>query len=344
MRTHSCQNQGCSHPAQSSLKSQASSVIGDQNWLEMTDQSSNQSSPSQWSSPSDPSRSPECSSSSSEGSGSWTSGVTRLLHSSIKKQSQEAFQTRLRREVRALGELTARPSSRPPCRAHPQAGQRGGCNYKTLHLGRSCAQTSTESANPHRAREERIKAKLKFSQFLDEVTSNVLKPNRPQALDKPVPPSGIINRNPDLSEELIHVVSSGLLLSMAQQQQSPSPELKPPGDGTSEKPPPKVYLETDIDSVRRDEAPQHLEIKTESPLPLEINEETVIPPPPQFYEGFKMKIPFPQLHHHFPRYPYRSASVPRGINMVSDESRPGFKSKQASEQPITRLAIVFYRV
>lgn len=308
-------------------------MTSDQNWLEMTVQSSDRSSPSRWSSPSDPS------SSSSEGSGSWTSGVLCLLHSSIRKQNQEALQNRSRAD-RALGELTARPSSGPHRRARPQAGQRGSCNYKNLHLGRSCAQTSNESAKLHLVREERIKAKLKFFQFLDEVTSNVLKPNCPQVLDKPGPPSSII-WSPDLSEELIHLVSSGLLFSMAQPQQSPLPELKPPGDGSSEKPPPKVYLETDIDSVRRDDGPQNLEEKTEPPLPLEINEDNVIPPPPQFYEGFKMKIPFPQLHHDFPRYPYRSASVPRGINMVSDESRPGLKSKQASEQPITRVEIVF---
>lgn len=292
----------------------------DQIWLEeMIGQSSNQSSPSQRSSPSAPGSSLVGSSCSSEGSGSlrsWTSGATCLLHRSIKKQSLEAFHTRLREDI-----VSGKLSARPPSRVHLQAEQKGACIYRKVHLGRSCAQTGTKSANLQRVIEERIKAKLKFSQFLDEVTFNVLKPNSLQALGKPVCPPAVITSNSDLPE-LIHVVRPGLILSMAHQQQSPLPELKSPEDGTFAEPPQKVYLETDIDSVGKDEASQNLEMKLESPLLLETDEENVIPPPPQFYEGFQMKIPFPELYHNLPRYPYRSASVPRSINMVSDESRP----------------------
>lgn len=304
---------------QSFLKSQAFSMFNDQIWLEeRIGQSSNQSSPSQRSSPSVSSSSPVGSSCSSEGScslRSWTSGVTCLLHRSIKKQSQESFHTRLK-EDRALGKLSARRSSR----VHLQAKQKGACNYKKVQLGRNCAQTCTKSVYLQRVIEERIKAKVKFSHFLDEVTFNVLKPNSLQALGKPISPSAVITRNSDLPE-LIHVARPGLLLSMAHQQQSPLPELKSPEDGTVAKPPQKVYLETDIDSVGKDEDSQNVEINLESPLLLEMDEENMIPPPPQFYEGFEMKIPFPELYYDLPRYPYRSASVPRSINMVSDESR-----------------------
>lgn len=311
---------------------------GDQIWLEeLIGPSSNWSSPSLPSSPSFPSSSPGGSRSSSEGTGSlnsWSSGVTCLLHSSIRKQSQEAFQTRRREERR----WPACPSRWSHGRAHPQAGQGGGSNHNKLHTwpekvgecqGRGSAQThtSTESIKLQWLLEEKIEAKVKFSQFLDEVTSNVLDPNSLQAFGKPVSPSSFITPTLAQPEDQIQVVtqwSPRLLCSMAQQQglllEQKTREEQPPTDPKLTQ---KAYLETDIDAVRRDDEPEDQEIKAETPPPpLEVNETNVIPPPPQFCQGFEMKSPSPEFHCDFPRYPHRSASLPRGINMVSDESRP----------------------
>ncbi|XP_067429424.1 uncharacterized protein [Thunnus thynnus] len=307
-------------------------INGDQVWLEeLIGPSSNWSSPSL----SFPSSSPGGSRSSSEGTGSlnsWSSGVTCLLHSSIRKQSQEAFQTRRREERRR----PACPARGPHGRAHPQAEQGGGSDHNKPHAwperggecqGRSSAQTraSTKSVKLQWLLEEKIEAKVKFSQFLDEVTSNIFDPNSLQAFGKPVSPSSFTTTTLAQPEDQIQVVtqwSPRLTYSMAQQQgpllEQKTQEEQPPTDLTQ-----KTYLETDIDTVRRDDEPEDLEIKADTPPPpLEIDESNVIPPPPQFCQGFEMKRPFLEFQYDFPKYPHRSASLPKGINMVSDESQP----------------------
>lgn len=307
---------------------------GDQIWLEeLIGPSSNWSPPSLQSSPSFPSSSPGGSRSSSEGTGSlnsWSSGVTCLLHSSIRKQSQEAFQTRRREDRR----WPACPARGPHGRAHPQSKRGGGINHNKLHSwperggecqGRGSAQSlaSTKSVKLQCLLEEKIEAKVKFSQFLNEVTSNVFDQNSLQAFGKPVfPSSTTILTQPENQIQEVTEWSSWLTRSMAQQQGSflekKTQEERPPADLTQ-----KTYLETDIDTVRREDEPECLVIKLETPsLPLEIDDTNVIPPPPQFSQGFEMKTSSLEFQYDFPRYPCRSVSLPRGINMVSDESRP----------------------
>ncbi|XP_044024256.1 brain-enriched guanylate kinase-associated protein isoform X1 [Siniperca chuatsi] len=293
---------------------------GDQVWLEdLIGPLFNQSSSSQPSSPSAPSSSPGGSRRSSEGTGSlysWSSGVTCLLHSSIKKQSQEAFQTRLREE-RTCGKLAGCPSRGPHCRAHLQAEMGGGSNHNKLH-----AWPERRGPKLQWLLEEKVKAKVKFSQFLDEVTSNVLDPNSLQAFGKPVSPLSFINTTPAQPEDNIQEGTHAgprLPRSMAQSQGSLLEQKKTQEEQTALDPTQKTYLETDIDTVRRDDDPQDLEIKVETSPHLEIDEKNVIPPPPQFCQGFEIKSPFLEFHCDFPRYPYRSASLPRGINMVPDE-------------------------
>lgn len=288
-------------------------INGDQVWLEeLIGPSSNQ-----------PCSSPAGSKSSSEGNSSlcsWSSGVTCVINSSIKKQSQEAFQSRLREEKRR-GRLAGWPSRGPRRGVHP--GDEQGGDRNTLHAwpegggpdqGRGFAQTSTNSVKLQWLLEEKVEAKLKFSQFLDEVTSNVLDPNSLQAFGKPVSPSSPTTAQPEEKNQELRQRSPRLPRSMAQQQGSLSKlttqEEQSPADLAQ-----KTYLETDIDAVRKED-----EVKQETPPPLD--DETVIPPPPQFCQGFEMKSPFPEFHCDFPRYPSRSSSLPRGINMVSDESRP----------------------
>lgn len=336
---------GRAKQSQPSQKSWASSAApgpmfnGDQVWLEeLIGPSSYQSTPSHTSSPSVPSNSPGGSRSSSEGTDSlysWSSGATCVLHSSIKKQSQEAFQTRLR-EDRRWGKLSGCPSRAPHGGADPQVEQGGGSNHNTFHAwpekgglgqGRGSAQThgSTKSVKLQWLLEEKVEAKLKFSQFLDEVTSNVLDPSSLQAFGTLVSPSNFTTSTPAQPEDKTEEAkqwSLRLPCSMAQQLGSVLEQKTTQDEQTPLDPPQKTYLETDIDTVRRDGDSQDLGMKTETLPPPEIDEKNVIPPPPQFCQGFEMKSPFPEFHCDFPRYPYRSASLPRGINMVSDESHP----------------------
>lgn len=310
---------------------------GDQVWLEdLIGPSCNQSSPSQPSSPSVHRCSPAGSRASSEGTGSlysWSSGVTCLLHSSIKKQSQEAFQIRLR-DKRRWGKFAAHPFRGPDGRGHPQVKQGSDSNHGKLQRwpengglyegrGSALSHTSAKSVKLQLLLEERLKAKLKFSQFLDEVTSNVLDPNCLQAFGRPISPSSSTSTNPEQPEEKIQLVtqwSPRLSHSVAQQQGALPKQKKPQEEQTLPVLTQKTYLETDIDHLRRDDKTHGLDIKADAPQQLEIDKKHKIPPPPQFCEGFEMTSLHPEFHRDFSRYPYRSVSLPRGINMVSDES------------------------
>ncbi|XP_035000188.1 brain-enriched guanylate kinase-associated protein isoform X2 [Hippoglossus stenolepis] len=106
---------------------------------------------------------------------------------------------------------------------------------------------------------------------------------------------------------------------MAQQQGSLLKQKKPQEEQTPPDLTQKTYLETDIDAVRSNGEQPDLEIEADTPPQLEIGEETVIPPPPEFCQGFKTRSPFPEFYRDFSRYPCRSASLPRGVNMVPDK-------------------------
>ncbi|KAK2890016.1 hypothetical protein Q8A73_018316 [Channa argus] len=291
---------------------------GDQVWLEeLIGPSSNQSSTSQPSSPSAPICSPQGSRSSSEGTGSlysWSSGVTGLLHSSIKKQSQEAFQIRLR-DKRRWGNYAACHSRG----CHPQVEQGGDSNHNKFQAwpgtswlceGRSSSEShaSAESVKLQLLLEERIQTKLKFSQFLDEVTSNVLDPNCLQAFGRPAAPSSSTSTNPDSPEGKIPVVtqrSPRLSLSAVQHQ-----------DGQTDRAH-ELYLETNIDTVKRNDEKHDLDMKagTTSLPQLEIDDKAA----PQFWEEIEMTSPFLEFDCDLSRYPNRSASLPKGINMVPEK-------------------------
>uniref|UniRef100_A0A672H0W2 Si:dkey-174m14.3 n=1 Tax=Salarias fasciatus TaxID=181472 RepID=A0A672H0W2_SALFA len=87
-----------------------------------------------------------------------------------------------------------------------------------LTTGSGQALTRAKSVKLQWLLEEKIEAKLKFSQFLDEVTSNVLDPNSLQAFGRPASPSGCVAENPDQPEDGIQAVSRRLPPSMAQEQ------------------------------------------------------------------------------------------------------------------------------
>lgn len=308
-------------------------LSGDQVWLEeLIGPLFCQSSSSQPSSRGDLSYSVGGSRSSSENS--WSSGATSVLHSSIKQQSQKAFQSRLR--AGRCRKKAGRPSVGLHTEAKPQVEQRGGTGKRPLHTwpervglsdGRYSAPTrsSSSGAKAQWLLEEKLDARLRFSKFLDEVTSNVFDTNSLQALGKAVSQCRFIpggTKRPGKKVGELTEWSPGLLCSMALQP-TPLPELEmTKEEQTHLLPPQKTYLETDIDTVRTDAKLPDLDGKAEAPHQQETDERHIIPPPPQFCQGFQMKSPFPEFHCHFPRYPYKSVSLPRGIDMVSNESLP----------------------
>ncbi|KAE8286690.1 hypothetical protein D5F01_LYC14634 [Larimichthys crocea] len=212
---------------------------------------------------------------SSEGSGSlhsWSSGAPCNLHGSVKKQNHEVFQSRQREQ-----------RGRPHGGAHPQVEQGEGNIYCTidawperaeLDQGRSSTQTQTsaKSVKQQSLLEETVNAKRKFSSLKTRF--------KRQHIGAPGCPAQWPN--------------SRVLYSSNRTQE----------DQTPLDPAQKTYLETNIDTARRDEE--------------EADEENVIPPPPQFCQGFEMKDPF-RFQCDFPRYPHKSASLPRGMNMHLDK-------------------------
>lgn len=241
------------------------------------------------------------SSSNSERTGSpcsWSSGAT-------------SFQE-LRPEKKSSGTCPrVRPSGSA---AHRQEEQDG------LSEGRSPVQDGAAQAQPQQQQQqdEKVQAKRSFSKFLDEVTSNVFDPSSLQALGRPASPSMMTEEKGDWE---VTQQRPRPLCSMAQKQGSaPGQETTTTSStSTREEQPRGTYLETDIDAVVGDDRRRDQEKKVVTPSPLQevVDSELVIPPPPQFSQGFKIKTLFPEFHCRLPRHPYRSVSLPRGINMVS---------------------------
>lgn len=298
-------------------------LSGDQVWLEeliglLFCQSS--------SSPCGPSYSAGGSRSSSENS--WSSGITSVLHSSIKRQSQEAFQSRLR--AGRCWEKAAYPSVGPHVEANPEVERRGVTSKSPLHTwtervglsnGRYSAQTGSCSSGGQLPwlLEEKVTAKLRFSRFLDEVTSNVFDSNSLQAFRK----LGSRCRTNCPEEEVEELTEWSPQFSSMAKQEACLPEQKMPKEEHAFlQPQQKTYLETDIDTVRTVGKLHNPDVTAETSRQQETDGGHIIPPPPQFCQGFQMKSPFPEFHCHFPRHPYKSVSLPRGINMVSNESLP----------------------
>ncbi|KAM8832774.1 uncharacterized protein AB9W97_003707 [Spinachia spinachia] len=257
---------------------------------------------SQLSCPSAPSSSPGCS------PYSVSSGVTAPLHSPIKKRSQTASQTRLAGE-RRLGTLTGCPFRGPHWRATPLWEQvRGGNRTKPPasaervgpRRGRGSARThgSAKSLKLHCPLEEKIEGKVKFSRFLNEVTSNILDPNSLQAFGKAVSPSGFPAISPPQPEDEIQAAtqwSPWLPCSMARRRGSLLERWTSQAEQTLLAAAERNVVETDVDTVDL-----------------------------EFCEGFEMTSPVAEFRPDSPPYPYGPVSLPRSINMVSEESRPSF--------------------
>lgn len=136
---------------------------------------------------------------------SWSSGATCLLRSSIKQHSEEVFRVR------------ASSGSRPKSASESEAGhqnldrqhsERKSESQKPSEEGSMECKVNVESQNPSHYStaasahfEEKIEVKLKFSQFLNEVTCRVLDPGSLQAFgatrqkeaSMPIVPSSLAN-------------------------------------------------------------------------------------------------------------------------------------------------------
>ena len=235
----------------------------------------------------------------------------------------------------------------------------GGTDEAGVRQGRGCTEDRPRagSAKPPRwtQLEQKIGAKLKFSRFLDEVTCSVFEPNSLQAFGHPIclvskRESGLHPRLTFAStatrataaappEPTVGALSGsipGFACPVAQQQQQqqqlgplhPAEEMEDQqvlAEG-------QAYLETDTHRIRGQDGLSGHWAKTEMSYGLAmIEEDKVIQPPsvPRKDGGPKGKSTFPEvpLGSAFSRYPCRSLSLPRGINLVSHGSIPSWSDE-----------------
>ncbi|KAL1254438.1 hypothetical protein QQF64_016667 [Cirrhinus molitorella] len=174
--------------------------------------------------------------------------------------------------------------------------------------------------------ELKIEAKLKFSQFLDEVSSRVLRPPNLFVLSRQTEYS---RSNSSISS---HSNSKSRILDPQQQPGdldfSQSPDQLQSVDGMQEEQGApetvgKAYLETDIDCVRREDEINEVKIKKETAITFESNERREVKSPPECHPNPIQRIrplsPLLYREESLSRYPYRSVSLPRDINMASNE-------------------------
>ncbi|KAK6295386.1 hypothetical protein J4Q44_G00346120 [Coregonus suidteri] len=311
---------------------------------------------------------------------SWSSGETCLLRNSIRKHSQEAFQARLSSSSSARG---------PHSRAHPHGVQGGACSLVELHDGAAQAacgggawwgrgrgrrtgsvqsltsssqdttiatSSSSNSGNTINTSvrycwlEQKIEAKLKFSQFLDNVSGRVLVPGSLEAFQKLQPPPPP-QRSSSLSPRTFRSTTTGsgddvIQVEYRWRSSPPCSAALQRGriqeeQGPMEMPVGKAYLETDIDSVRREDELKDIKIKKENTLSTLERESKMgvvgIAAPPEFRQKTlgRIRSPSPVLWDEglVMRYPYRSVSLPRGINMVPDEQMNTIRSRDCGRIP-----------
>lgn len=298
---------------------------------------------------------------------SWSSGSTCLLHSSISNHSQETLQARFSSPSSARGPHGGTCAHRLQGGAYCLVGLHEGAAQAALGgvawLGRgrgrragsvhsltsssqytTTATSISSSCNTINTSvcycwlEQKFEAKLKFSQFLDDVSGRVLVPGNLEAFRKlppPPPPQRSSSLSPRTSlstttesRDVIQVEcqwSSTPPCSVTQQRSTRTGERMQEEQGLIETPVEKTYLETDIDSVRREDELKDIKIRKEKTLSTLERERRMgvggIAPPPEFRQDTlgRYRNPSPVLWDEglVMRYPNCSNSLPRGINMVS---------------------------
>jgi len=166
--------------------------------------------------------------------------------------------------------------------------------------------------------EQKIEAKLKFSQFLDEVSRQVLCPTNTFIFSRQKESSRSSSpRTPDPQQQPGDVDFSQ---SPVQPQDIPSVDGMQEEQGAPETVG-KAYLETDIDCVRRGDEIKEVKTKKETAITFESNERREVKTPAECHSHRILRIrpssPLLYREETLSRNPYRSVSLPRDINMVS---------------------------
>lgn len=235
------------------------------------------------------------------------------------------------------------PRGRSPLRELKAGSFQQGAVLTSGEVGRGSSRGVSVTSDPavsHPAvqqhqLEQKIKAKLKFSQFLDEVSSRVLRPTN----------TFVFSRQTESSRS-----SSSISIHSNSKTRTPDPQQKPGDVDFSQSPVQpqdipsvngmqeeqgapetvgKAYLETDIDCVRREDEIKEVKTKKETAITFESNERREVKTPPECHSHRILRIrpssPLLYREETLSRNPYRSVSLPRDINMVS-YSCPVFKS------------------
>ncbi len=166
--------------------------------------------------------------------------------------------------------------------------------------------------------ELKIEAKLKFSQFLDEVSSRVLRPTN----------LFVLSRQTECSRSNSSISSNSKSRIPDDQQQPGDVDFSlnsfQSADGMQEERGApetvgKAYLETDIDCVRREDEIKGVKTKKETAITFESNERREVKSPPESHPNPIQRIrPLsPLLYREETLSRYRSVSLPRDINIVS---------------------------
>uniref|UniRef100_A0A8C1HB14 Si:dkey-174m14.3 n=1 Tax=Cyprinus carpio carpio TaxID=630221 RepID=A0A8C1HB14_CYPCA len=102
----------------------------------------------------------------------------------------------------------------------------------------------------------------------------------------------------------------------------------------------KAYLETDIDSVRREDQIKAVETKKETAITFESNERREVKSPseshPNPIQRTRALSPLLYREETLSRYPYRSVSLPRDINIASDKEMQTISSLQEQKEDLRK--------
>ncbi|XP_035249667.1 brain-enriched guanylate kinase-associated protein [Anguilla anguilla] len=262
---------------------------------------------------------------------SWSSGATCLLRSSIKKHSEEVFQARLgsgsRGEIvtgsegsHLNGDGIEGSCTRPECQegAEWALGRRDSLQSLSSSQGIDAASGNLD---------QKIEDKLKFSQFLDEVTCRVLAPGSLEAFGilRQKDPASFWEESP--STYIREPRRSSVVDSVYQWTKTlPSCKILDANDimrnsleeRGSQESPGRAYLETDIDSVRLEdelESNSFRETRKESlkerERGMERRAKRITP------ERTRSPTPLLNWSKDLPKYSYRSTSLPRSMNSLA---------------------------
>ncbi|KAF4101800.1 hypothetical protein G5714_016600 [Onychostoma macrolepis] len=273
------------------------------------------------SSPSLRSSSPSLRSSSEDDSwdtNSWSSGATCLLRSSIKQHSEEVFRVRAGSASRPEGTSDSETGyqNSDSCQGSVMGSesQEGAEQVDAEHRDSSSSQGTSAASTASSDLEQKIEEKLKFSQFLDEVSCRVLKPECLQAFGAPIRQkepqtsslpclnptpvsspwfgsSGCDSRDSNLYK-WAKCMPSCKILDASETLRRTQEEMEMLG---------RTYLETDIDRVRRED-------EVISTLSRDVEKRTL-----QLCGESSRRCPSPvsKWSDGAPRPPYRTTSLPR---------------------------------